>query len=303
MNLSLPSDRRVIRNLTGIGLPEIPLFGAYKLASAELALPPHTHGEYIEIHYIKRGLQTFNLHDQLHTLRKNDLFITLPNEEHGTGASPLQRGTIYWLQLHAPKAAKSLVGLNPGMTGRLLEQLRSVPARHFHATPLVAELFEDIFQLLNTPDSPARNSGITTRLALWLQIVAECAHTPRNQAVTADIKSILNLIDKDASCRLTVAALAAKLGFSVASFQRRFQSQTGVSPHHYILDRKIARAATLLLTTQQEITRLANDLGFSSSQHFATVFKNYTGLTPLAYRNRTYPKRNYPAEERVIMKK
>lgn len=302
MNLSLPSDQRVIRDLTGIGLPEIPLFGAYKLASAELPLPPHTHGAFIEIHFIKRGLQTFSLHNHLYTLRKGDLFITLPGEEHGTGASPLQRGTIYWLHLHVPKTPKSLVGLNSAMTRRLLDQLLSVPVRHFHATPLVAELFEDIFHLLDTPDTPTRNSGIITRLALWLQTVAECAHTPRDQAVTADIKTILDLIEQDAGCRLTVSELAAKLRFSVTSFHRRFQSQIGISPHHYILDRKIARAANLLLTTRTEITRLANDLGFSSSQHFATVFKHYTGLTPLAYRTRTYPKRDYPPEERVIMK-
>jgi AraC family transcriptional regulator len=44
------------------------------------------------------------------------------------------------------------------------------------------------------------------------------------------------------------------------------------------------RAAELLSTTDDPISQIALDVGFSSQSHFTTVFKKFNGVTPLAYR-------------------
>jgi len=49
---------------------------------------------------------------------------------------------------------------------------------------------------------------------------------------------------------------------------------------------RVLEAKRLLLTTRRSIVDLANDLGFPSSQYFATVFAQYTGLSPSVYRSR-----------------
>jgi AraC-like DNA-binding protein len=48
--------------------------------------------------------------------------------------------------------------------------------------------------------------------------------------------------------------------------------------------RRIYRAKYLLREPDRPITAIALDLGFSSSQYFATVFKKLVGLTPGEYR-------------------
>jgi AraC-like DNA-binding protein len=47
----------------------------------------------------------------------------------------------------------------------------------------------------------------------------------------------------------------------------------------------VARAAELLRTTRRSVTDIAFDVGFSSSQYFATVFRRYTTLSPAEYRH------------------
>ena len=47
---------------------------------------------------------------------------------------------------------------------------------------------------------------------------------------------------------------------------------------------RIERARLLLAETDMPITMIAADLGYSSSQHFATSFRRDTGTTPSRYR-------------------
>ena len=47
---------------------------------------------------------------------------------------------------------------------------------------------------------------------------------------------------------------------------------------------RIDEARRLLTETRMDITSIAIELGFSSSQHFASRFKNLTGRTPSDYR-------------------
>ena len=50
---------------------------------------------------------------------------------------------------------------------------------------------------------------------------------------------------------------------------------------------KIQKAKNLLFKSDKSITEIAMDLGFSTSQYFATAFKRYTGRTPSSYRKET----------------
>jgi AraC-like DNA-binding protein len=52
---------------------------------------------------------------------------------------------------------------------------------------------------------------------------------------------------------------------------------------------RVEQAAKLLHETKRSVTDIAMDLGFSSSQYFATVFKPYTRCSPrTARRSRVF---------------
>jgi AraC-like DNA-binding protein len=69
---------------------------------------------------------------------------------------------------------------------------------------------------------------------------------------------------------------------SESRFKSRFKAEIGVPPAEYWLRQKIERATEMLKT--RRVTEVAHELGFSSSQYFATAFKRYTLMNPSRYR-------------------
>ena len=65
---------------------------------------------------------------------------------------------------------------------------------------------------------------------------------------------------------------------------RSFKQETGKTLKEYINEVKLEEAKYLLRATDQPIVDIAMELGYSSQAYFSTLFKNYTGSTPLAFR-------------------
>ena len=304
MNLHLPANHRLIYNLGTLGLPEIPLLGAYRGIRAESSLPAHTHGHCMEIHFIKSGHQMFSIGERLYTVRGGDLFVTQPGEQHGTGRHPLRRGTVYWMQVDLPRKGKSLCGMSGPDSSLLIRQLSHLPARHFKANDEVAALFESLVIHLQQPPSPLQRLEVMSRISLWLLAVASCARSHAERIITPDIRTALEMMSGNPSPLTTLEAITAKLGLSKVSFHRRFKDQVGISPRDYLMDRRIEWVANQIQNTTKDITELAYEIGFSSSQYFATVFRQYMGVTPSAYRHhKPTGERRFDPRERVELVK
>lgn len=79
------------------------------------------------------------------------------------------------------------------------------------------------------------------------------------------------------------ADIFSDIPFSHEHFTRIFKGMTGMSPKEYQMKERIARACTLLSGTM-DITAVAYESGYATSQHFAADFKRHTGKTPSEYR-------------------
>jgi AraC-like DNA-binding protein len=84
---------------------------------------------------------------------------------------------------------------------------------------------------------------------------------------------------------LDVAELAAAAGLSRAHFSREFRRTFGVSPHGYLLTRRLERAAALLRTTDGSVAEICMSVGLQSVGSFTTSFKRTYGRTPTEYRD------------------
>jgi AraC-like DNA-binding protein len=83
---------------------------------------------------------------------------------------------------------------------------------------------------------------------------------------------------------LLISEAAKKLGLSRARLFELFRRGTGMTPNDFLLRARIERARELLATTGMNVTKIAFETGFGSSQYFSTVFRKYTGQTPVAFR-------------------
>jgi AraC family transcriptional regulator len=87
-------------------------------------------------------------------------------------------------------------------------------------------------------------------------------------------------IDRD----LDLASLASVASMSVYHFARRFRDTIGMSPHAYVLCRRIRRAQEMLIRGRTSLTHVSAACGFSSQAHLTAVFRRSLGVTPGEYR-------------------
>ena len=83
-----------------------------------------------------------------------------------------------------------------------------------------------------------------------------------------------------------VARLAGTSAISAAHFARSFKDAFGVPPHRYLLSRRIERAVALLRDTDLPITEIALQTGWTSLGTFGRIFRDITGDSPGAVRDR-----------------
>ena len=83
-----------------------------------------------------------------------------------------------------------------------------------------------------------------------------------------------------------VRRLARVSRVSEAHFARSFKQAFGVPPHRYLLTRRIERATALLRDTDRPITDIAFETGWSSLGTFGRTFRDITGDSPGAIRER-----------------
>jgi AraC-like DNA-binding protein len=83
---------------------------------------------------------------------------------------------------------------------------------------------------------------------------------------------------------IEVADMAGAAALSKAHFSREFRRTFGESPHHYLLTRRLERAASLLRMTDWTVGEICVSVGLQSVGSFTTSFKRAFGETPTEYR-------------------
>ena len=97
------------------------------------------------------------------------------------------------------------------------------------------------------------------------------------------IKDAKILIDRDYAQSINLDQIAKRVYLSKYHFLRLFKEAYGVSPHQYLIGKRIEKAKFLLLT-ELSVAQVCNDIGFESVQSFSNLFKRQTGLSPGQYR-------------------
>ncbi|MDB5582667.1 MAG: hypothetical protein JWR80_7843 [Bradyrhizobium sp.] len=82
-----------------------------------------------------------------------------------------------------------------------------------------------------------------------------------------------------------MGAIARAAGISRAHFFKLFRDHTGLTPKLYSNTIQIERSLTLLAETNDPVTHIGEDLGFSCQSTFTRFFTSHVGMAPSAYRS------------------
>lgn len=265
-----------------IGVPGVLHFGRYDYPSARRGLPPHEHNHAMEICVLVRGQQVYEVAGERYMLSGGDVFVTFPGEVHGTGDAPEGKGVLYWLILKMTPGSRPWLGLSTGHARALRHALIGLPRRHFRGSWRLRTLLDGVKARVLRPRAPLDKVALQNDVVAFLLELVHAAGSEARSRVdrTRPLGGVLAHITAHVGDPMPLAELAAMAGLSMPRFKARFREELGMPPGEYVLRARVAEAERRLRDTSQTITQIAFDLGFSSSQYFATVMKRYTGQTP-----------------------
>jgi AraC-like DNA-binding protein len=259
------------------------MFGFSDLRQA-IPLREHHHPGSYEFVYIEKGTAGWKIREQTYTTRAGDVFHTKPDELHMGNFSIIEPCRFWWIILQAPHESGWL-RLTPeesrAFAAHLVQLPRVVNAGVMPMGPLHS--IEEALTLTVQTDF----RGVQIRQAL-IQLLLIFLRPQKTGSMAEDVRERLSALtkrmDEAPEWRPSVIELASFSGVSPSHFFRLFREFSGLTPMAYIERSRISLACRRLAESDVPVTRLAVDLGFQSSQHFATVFKRLTGKTPSAWR-------------------
>ncbi len=89
-----------------------------------------------------------------------------------------------------------------------------------------------------------------------------------------------NVIDEDISRKININLLAKEATLSEFHFYRSFKNAFGVSPHQYVLNKRLERSIELLKEGNYMLTEIAYRVGFNDIYSFSKSFKKRFNTCP-----------------------
>ncbi len=101
---------------------------------------------------------------------------------------------------------------------------------------------------------------------------------------TYRIRTMMDYIKKNFCTRITLADIALSAGIGVRECKRCFEKTLRTTPVQYLNELRIDHAKKMLLETTEEISAVCEKCGFNDQSYFTKVFRSYTGVPPLKFR-------------------
>jgi transcriptional regulator of acetoin/glycerol metabolism/AraC-like DNA-binding protein len=133
----------------------------------------------------------------------------------------------------------------------------------------------------------ATNVALHTRPRLdVIDSLGKIASAPHAQGGLSPgaMRRIREYVEAHLGDSMDLATLAAVAGLSIHHFARGFKQSTGLTPHHYLTQKRVERAQDMLAHTALSLSEIAYAVGFSDQSHLARHFRQMLGTTPGQFR-------------------
>lgn len=257
--------------------------------------------EFTEINIVLGGSGVHYIKNRRLSAKTGDVFFILPDYTHGYMGD--QDFEVYNVTIHKRFIDKYLTDLQALPAFSILFQaeplLRTSNAAPLHLT-LSEQQLSSLYFLLqeikqhSCPDTYTE-ALICNNLVVVL-IARLCAHYVENvgnqdhkkQKGDKAFLNALSLIHENYRDNISVDDLAEVAHLSRSALVRRFHEVCNMSPHKYLIKRRIEAATHYLENTDLPLAEIAENAGFYDTAHFTRIFKAATGVSPVSYRKNVH---------------
>lgn len=290
------------------------LFSLYKtyytyVPTGDQAYLEHRHTE-LEVSCILSGRGIYSCRGVDYTFSTGDVFFHCGNDIHyfrtidPRDESPSLLAIrfdprLIWVpsgEWSSRQYSKLFTGANPIS--------RRIPSGSASAA-VICQLLEEMFQECRDHEPEYELIVKSKLMAMLAQMVrhyhrelASIDDDPTGQHHLEQMDRSMNYILGHLGDPLTLQDLAREACMSRSYYSAVFKSLNGVSVWNYIIAQRINLAQFKLETTDEPITRICEECGFTGITNFNRAFKRITGKTPREYRNFAWDLKNTDKQEK-----
>ncbi|MFT3666119.1 AraC family ligand binding domain-containing protein [Piscinibacter sp.] len=253
---------------------------AMKGVEAVAADTAHAFGRHMHDQYglglILRGAQKSSSGRGIVEAKAGDIITVNPGEVHD--GTPLGKNGRAWRMLYFDPAtlADTMADLTDGATGNA-ELTR--PAMR---DPASAIRFASLFRAVTDPQGGHSEIEVRENLLLLLARLIDAGHQKQMRTAPQGIEPARARIDDAPSEPISLHELAKIGGISQFQLVRGFSKATGLTPHAYLVQRRLQRARRLV-AAGVALADAARAAGFADQSHMTRLFVRTYGLSPGLY--------------------
>jgi AraC-like DNA-binding protein len=251
----------------------------------------------LRFYYVIDGRFDWVIDGQAYILYPGDLAVVLPGQSFGGEKDLLDIGTIFWMHIKLQQFDRN-GKMSMGKWSRISDRECRTIGRilMLNNSPVLSKLKEagTVFQNVHS-EFVNQEIGHTVRINQLIEelVILVARQLTRQSNSRRDFpQTFLKLeqaLRENLSHQWTLEEMAALVGLGNTTFSEKVKNYTGFSPLNYLINIRITEAIKLLKRPNVHVTDIALDVGFYSSQHFATTFKKLTGYTPSEFRKKNIP--------------
>lgn len=217
---------------------------------------------------------------KLKTLKKGDLFVLYPKEQHHYYADNNDPWEIMWISFNGNLAETLLSEAGFSRESNVLNRI---------LTHSIQRTVQTIINSLGDTEDTHRlcATGQLYILFAYLKQITEVKEK-RNEEIRQNscVWKAMRFIEQNYYLDIDVDMLSEHVNYSRSYLSRTFRSEAGMTIPEYITRIRIQNASALLKDSDMSVKEVAISVGMKDSFYFSKLFKKVTGDTPREYRKK-----------------
>jgi len=250
--------------------------------------------EGVEITFLEQGNLGFSAEDREYRLQSGDLTITRPWQVHRIGLPRVQASRLHWVILDVGVRRPHQEWKWPPwllLSRKDLDELTRVIRQNnqvvWRGTTELRRCFRKIAEAVGEEQYSHLAVRVNEMFLLLLEML-QSENVELDETLSCSLRTVQLFLEdlrrhpKHLELPWSAREMAACCGLGLTQFDHHVKVVTGLTPMKYLSQCRLERALTLLREIpKRNVTDIAIECGFSSSQYFATAFRKQYGASPM----------------------
>jgi YesN/AraC family two-component response regulator len=141
-------------------------------------------------------------------------------------------------------------------------------------------------RMINEVEKIKRVPEVISQMEMALSTFTHAVHQFNQQRQSKTMLEVQAYIHEHYAEKITLEDLSRHIGLTPGYLSSRIHKETGLSLADHINRVRVKISKDALVDSRQSINEVAQSVGFLYQNHYARVFRQYTGLSPTEFRER-----------------